>query len=410
MERSIETSRSTTSERPPLRPARTVHLIAPLAAALAVVPVVLIVHYTLDFGLAYDGGVEAWATGHPERLLTWTATPFYALVMALVTRVTSVEVGAWVFAAVNVVVWGGLLFAVWSRLHSHVPSRWWWSTLIAATVFSPAISTIFWMQPNLLVLALALGGVALVGRHNRSAGLLIGLSLALKPLLVLLPLALLFRRESRAAGWWSIATAAALSVIGFGFLAWRADTISVALPITYVQSFLAKGRGPIVACVPENYSPMALLCRLGVSTSTPVAIGVAVVVVAIGWWLARRLSESRDAKWELFAAVCLLSPMLGPIGWATYQLLLAPLMLLLAYQFWAEGAPVRLWAGLVVTYLMTELVWDPLESLAQTPVAVVVFSYSLGQFAQYVILLTWARWLSLRTKPHVQEAAVSRKT
>ncbi len=154
-----------------------------------------------------------------------------------------------------------------------------------------------------------------------------------------------------------------------------------------------------MACVPENYSPMALLCRLGVSTSTPVAIGVGVAVLASGWLLARPLRESPDAKWELFAAACLLSPMLGPIGWATYQLLLGPLMVLLAYQFWAAGAPARLWGGLIVTFLMTELVWDPLESLARTPVPVVVFSYSLGQFAQYVLLLTWVRWLSLRKRP-----------
>jgi hypothetical protein len=388
-----------TSERPPFRQARGIHVIAPLAAALAVVPVAISVHYTLDFGLAYQGGLEAWSTGHPERLLTWTATPFYALVIALITRVTSVEAGAWIFLSVNVLVWGGLLLSVWSRLLPQVPSWWWWLTLVLAAVFSPAISTIFWMQPNLVILALALGGVALIGRHNRSAGVLIGLSIALKPLLVLLPLALLIRRDFRSAGWWAIATAALLTVIGFGFLEWRAGIVSLTQPIDYIESFLAKGRGPIVACVPENYSPMALLCRLGVSTPTPVAIVVGAAVLATGWLLARRLRELPDARWELFAAACLLSPMLGPIGWATYQLLLAPLMLLLAYQFWDECAPARLWAGLLVAYLMTELVWDPLESLARTPVPVVVFSYSLGQFAQYVLLLTWVRWLSLRKRP-----------
>ncbi|MDQ6876373.1 MAG: DUF2029 domain-containing protein [Candidatus Dormibacteraeota bacterium] len=390
---------SATSERPPFRPARGIHVVAPLAAALAVVPVAMSVHYTLDFGLAYQGGLEAWSTGHPERLLTWTATPFYALVMALVTRVTSVDAGAWIFLLVNVLVWGGLLLSVWSRLLPQAPSGWWWLTLALAAIFSPAISTIFWMQPNLVILALALGGVALIGQHNRSAGVLIGLSIALKPLLVLLPLALLFRRDFRSAGWWAIAAAALLTVIGFGFLESRAGIVSLAQPIDYIESFLAKGRGPIVACVPENYSPMALLCRLGVSTSTPVAIVLGAAVLATGWLLARRLAELPGARWELFAAACLLSPMLGPIGWATYQLLVAPLMLLLAYQFWAEGAPARLWAGLLVAYLMTELVWDPLESLARTPVQVVVFSYSLGQFAQYVILLTWVRWLSLRKRP-----------
>jgi hypothetical protein len=73
-------------------------------------------------------------------------------------------------------------------------------------------------------------------------------------------------------------------------------------------------------------------------------------------------------------------------------------MLLLAYQFWAERAPVRLWAYLVVAFLMTELVWDPLESLAGISVPVLVFSYSLGQFAQYLLLLLWFQWLRVRSQ------------
>jgi hypothetical protein len=396
MQRSLNADRSSASERPPLQPDRRLRLLAPLAAAVALIPIALAFHYPLDFGRAYEGGLEAWSTGHPERLLTWTSTPLLALIMAVVTRLASLEVASWVFLGANVVVWGGLLFSVWSRFDRHVSDRWWWATLIAAAVFSPAISTIFWMQTNLMVLMLGLGGFALIGRRDRSAGLLIGLSIALKPILVLLPFALLLRRQSRASGCWAIASAATLSVVGFGFLAWRAGNASVELPIAYIESFLAKGRGPIVACVPENYSPMALLCRLGLPTSAPASIVVTASVLTIAWLLARRLRESRDQKWELFAAVGLLSPMLGPIGWAHYQILLAPLMLLLAYQFWAEGAPARLWAGLVVAFLMTEVIWDPLESILGAPVPMVVFSYSLGQFAQYVILLTWARWLSLR--------------
>jgi hypothetical protein len=88
--------------------------------------------------------------------------------------------------------------------------------------------------------------------------------------------------------------------------------------------------------------------------------------------------------------------MLGPVEWQSYQLLFAPLMLLLAYQFWAERAPTRLWVYLVATVLLTELVWDPFESLAGAPVVVLVVSYSLGQFAQYALILLWLQWLRLR--------------
>jgi hypothetical protein len=123
-----------------------------------------------------------------------------------------------------------------------------------------------------------------------------------------------------------------------------------------------------------------------------VTLAIAAGVGVIGWLLAQRLGRG----WELFAAACLLSPMLGPVEWQSYQLLFAPLMLLLAYQFWAERAPTRLWVYLVATVLLTELVWDPFESLAGAPVVVLVVSYSLGQFAQYALILLWLQWLRLR--------------
>ena len=402
MERAVRMGRSE-SERPPLRPVRRLLLLAPIAAAAGLVPFAVSIHYTADFGLAYHGGLEAWASGHPERLFSWTATPFLALAMAVITRVASEDVAARVFLVANLVLWGGLLVAVWSRLYGRVPNLWWWGTLVAAGAFSPAISTIFWLSFNLIAFVLALGGFVLIGRHDRLAGLLIGASLALKPILILVPLALLLRRETRSAGAWGIGAAAGLSAGGLGFLAWRAGDWSVLNPFAYLSVFVAKGNGPLVACVIQNYSPVAFLCRLGLPTPSAVTIGLAAAACAIGWWLARHRRNSSSRAWELFAAASLLSPTVGPIEWATYQLLFAPLMLLLAYQFWAERAPTRLWAYLVAAFLMTELVWDPLESLAGISVPVLVFSYSLGQFAQYLLVLLWFQWLRVRS-PRVAPA------
>ena len=377
-------------------PARNLYLLAPVAAVLPLIPVAVLVHYPLDFGLAYQGGQEAWSSGHPERILTWTATPFFALAMAAITRAASLDVAAPVMMAVNLAVWAGLLVWVWNRLLGRVPSALWWGTLVAAAVFAPAITTIFWMQPNLIVLALALGGVALAERRVRTAGLLIGLALALKPIAILLPLALLMRRERRAA-LWAIGVAAVLSGIGLAFLAWRGSDISIANPIAYVAHFQTKGGGPIVACVVQNYSPMALLCRLGVPTSTVLTVAVAGVALVLGWLAVRRLRSIPNARWDLVAVAFALSPMLGPIGWAHYQLLLAPLMLLLAYQFWAERAPIFLWFNLALVFVLTMLVWDPLESLARTAVIVLVVSYTIGQFAQYFLLLLWFQWMRVRS-------------
>lgn len=392
MQGAVTTGRSEASGRPPLRPARQAHLLAPLAAALLLLPFVVAIRYTADFGLAYHGGVEAWASGHPERVFSWFSTPFLALVMALVTRVISEQSGAHVFLGLNLLLWAALLLAVWNRLDGRVPPPWWWGTLIAAAVSSPGISSIFWLTFNLIAFGLALGGFVLVGRHDRLAGLLIGASLAIKPILLLVPLALLLRRESRFAGVWSIGAAAALSMGGLVFLAWRAGDWSAADPFAYIAAFAAKGRGPLAACVVQNYSPVAFLCRLGIPSTTVVTFAIVAGVGLVGWLLAQRLHNG----WELFAAACLLSPMVGPLEWASYQLLFAPLMLLLAYQFWAERAPARMWVYLAAAFVMTEMVWDPFESLAGAPVVVLVVSYSIGQFAQYALIGMWFWWLHLR--------------
>jgi hypothetical protein len=386
---------------------------APLIPALLVAPFALSVGYTADFGLAYRGGLEAWTSGHPQRLVSWTAMPFLAVPMATITRLASEETAARVFMVTNLVIWAALLIVVWGRLDGRVPSRWWWGTLIAAGAFAPTITNVFWLQPDLIVLVLALGGFVLIGRHEGWAVLLIGLSIALKPLLVLLPFVLLIRRQSRCAGVWSIAIAGALSVVGLGFLAWRARDFSLMNPVAYFAAFLNKGGGPIFGCVPENYSPAALLCRLGLATSWATNFTIAACVLLITWLLVRRVPDATGPQWEVLGAAGLLSTLIGPIEWLAYWVALAPLLLLLAYQFWTGRAPARLWIGLVVAYVLMELVWDPLESLARTPVPIVVASYTIGQFAQYALLLVWIRWRLLRreaassTSPVVQSRTMA---
>lgn len=376
--------------------------LAPIVPAVLLAPFALSVNYLADFGLAYNGGLEAWSSGHPQRLNSWTGTPLYAVVMAAITRLASVEVSAKVFMALDLLVLAALMYVVWDRLRDHVPGGWvgwWWATLVAAAVFAPTISNIFWLQPNLFMYALVLGGFVLVGRRDFPAGVLIGISLAVKPIFVLLPLALLLRRESRAAGLWSLATAATLTLAGLGFLAWRAGDPAVANPFEYLSGFLGKGQGATFGCVPENYAPVATLCRLGLQPNSLLTAGVGLVVLAAGWLLVRGLPAWPESRWAIFGLACLLSTMAGPINWATYGILLIPLFLLLAYEFWRDGAPPALWIALALAYLLNELVWDPLESLAQAPVALVVVSYSAGQFGKYVLLFTWIRRRMLRPRP-----------
>jgi hypothetical protein len=373
------------------------HLLGPIGAVAVVAPFAIAVRYSADFGLAYNGGVEAWASGHPERVFSWMSTPFLAMLMALVARAAPLDLAARAFMVTNLMVWLALLLGVWSAFRGRVSPRWWWATLGAAAIFAPFISNLFWLQFNPLAFGLALGGFALIKRDARVGGLAIGLSLALKPIVILLPAALLLRRDSRTAGLWSVATAAALSVIGLGFLAWRAGDVGVLNPLIALTNFSSKTNKVIYACALQNYSPAALACRLDGGPSPVVIILIAAAVCALGLYLLRRLGDSPGRSWDIFALACMLSPFIGPIGWAQYQLLLAPPMLLLAYQFSEEGAPVFLWINLALIYLMTMLVWDPLESLAGAPVVVLVVSYTVGQFAQYFLLLLWFRWQRARS-------------
>jgi hypothetical protein len=369
------------------------HLInlAPAVPALALAIIAVPLHYAADFGLAYQGGIAAWAGGNPQNVSTWTGTPFLALVMALVSRTADEFVAARIFMALDLALWMALLVTVWMRLHRRIPIAWWWGTLLAAGIFAPAVSTIFWLQFNLIVFALALGGFVLIGRHYGLAGALLGLALALKPVVILLPIALLLRARLRRTGVLAIVTAAVLTELGLVFLALRADDPQVLNPAAYLVDFWRNSH-QWWACTYENYSPVATMCRLGVEPGTALTIAVAVVILVIGWLLVRRLPDTALGDWEVFAAACFLSIMVGPIAWAHYGLLMAPLFLLLAYQFYRYEAPVALWIGLGVSFALAELGWDPLSSLAGMSMWQEVVVYTVGQFSQYFLLWTWIRW------------------
>ena len=369
--------------------------IAPAVPGLVLAIIALPLHYSADFGRAYQSGVQAWSDGLPQNFSTWTGTPLLGTAMALITRTAGEIVAARVFMAFDLALWMALMVIVWPRLQGHVSKAWWWTTLLAAGLFAPAVSTIFWLQFNLVVFALALAGFVLIRRHDRWAGLLIGLSLALKPIVILLPIALLLRPRLRGAGALAIGVAAVLSELGLVFLAWRAGSAQVLNPVTYLVGFLRISHQGW-ACSYENYSPVATLCRLGLDPVAGVSVAVAVVVVTTGWLLVRRLPDTAEGDWEVFAAACFLSIMVGPIAWAHYGVLMGPLFLLLAYQFWRYEAPAPLWIALGAAFALTELGWDPLSSIAGVSMQQEVVAYTIGQFGQYFLLWAWIRWRILR--------------
>jgi hypothetical protein len=107
-------------------------------------------------------------------------------------------------------------------------------------------------------------------------------------------------------------------------------------------------------------------------------------------------------SWDVFAFTCALSTMISPIAWSHYQIMLAPLFVLLLVRFVTEGASVATWSGLIVSFALASLMWQPfgssigalhnlLDGAAQTQAALFRIA-SVAQFAQYTLVLTGIIW------------------
>lgn len=371
---------------------------------------------TLDIGLAYEGGRVALDTGRPETLGTWISTPFLAVVMAEVTRVMSAETAADLLTVGNLAVIVALVGGTWRALRG-VLSPWAWRlTLLAAAGFAPMVSSLWWNQLNLLALALAVLGFVLLGRDRPVwAAVAISLSLAVKPLVVLLPLALLFKRDTRRTGLLVIAFTVALMLLSQGVLAIWAGELSAVNPLPALRSFSDKSLpANIWACQFENFSPSSTLCRLSGAENWNYVRGAALGGVALLALLFFDLLRGvRGRSWEWFAVAVALSPMVSPIAWSHYQVLLAPLLVVLLVRCATLGAPLSTWAFLLAGYALTMLVWQPYGTLpgklgevlldnARTQQQLIAAT-GVAQFAQYVVLFAAA--LHFTARPPVDPLA-----
>jgi hypothetical protein len=360
-------------------------------------------HRVLDLGMAYNGGAEAWRSGHPERVRTWMSTPFLAVVMALVSRTMSVFAAERVLTALNLLLLSAVLALVWGRLRGLLPRIAWWATLTLAACFPPLISTVRWKQFNLIALTFALSGMDLIRRRRPGlGGALVGLSVSLKPLIFLLPLGLLARRESRRSGGIAVATILGLAVVSQGLLALRAGGAEATLGALANFSEKAETWTPHVT----NFSPVGLLARgagvLGVLPWERWVVRLSVLLLA--WAALQATKERGSASWDLFAFACLLSPMLSPVAWSHYQILLAPMFVTLACRFAREGAAAPDWALLLFSYALAALAMTPLGTLPGALGAALGFGppsierdvpvYAIAQFAQYFLVFTALVWRS----------------
>ena len=367
---------------------------------------------TLDMGLYWWAGDVTWHTGRPDVLFFWTGTPLTAAIMALVSRAMSAKTSVDLLTLLNGLLTIGLVGVLCRRLQRLVSRPWLWAIALGLVSFAPLLSTVWWKQINLIALALGLAGFDLLRRSGFRSGLgsaLIGLSVAFKPLLILLPLVLLARRTTRRAGLLAIAWLAGLSMAGIAFAAWRAQQLSLLNPWAAVNNFAAKSKpafGYLQAA--DNFSPVATLVRLGGQQHWRLYQVAALVLVALlGIWTTESLRGRQLTSWDAFAFIAAFSVMISPISWSHYQIMLAPLLVVLVVRMSRNGASVGDWVGLALAFILASLVWRPDGTLTNalhtllaqgrlppdTPVSKAAIPIeTLSQSAQYVLIATGILW------------------
>lgn len=357
-----------------------------------------------DAGLAYNGGQVAWATGHPEHLGTWTGTPFLAATMAVLSRAFSVHTVDDLVTIVNLALAAAVIAVVLHRLRPLLSEAWWWAAAFGLVTFAPLMSSVWEKQFNVIALTLALGGFELVrrGRHSYGAAA-IGFSVALKPLVILLPFVMLASRETRRAGVKALGWILGLNVAAQALFAARAGDLGPLDPLIALRNFASKSHPSLLACVNWNFAPGAMLCRLaGIQHPTLQRVVALLAVLLLGVWVIDALRCHPVTSWEVFAFVCALSAMLSPLAWTHYQIMLAPLFVLLLVRFTRERATVGEWAGLAVAFALASLMWKPygtalgalhdLITDARSVPSEPNFTEGYAQFAQYILVVTGIMW------------------
>ena len=367
--------------------------------------------HAYDFGLAYVGGQVAWGSGHPETWFSWTGTPVLAVVMAVMTRLWNVTTAGRVMTGVNLLLVVGAVAVVVCRLRRRLPPVWLWVVAVALASFGPVISSVWWKQFNLVSVVLALAGFEYVRRErDHLGGALIGLSIAFKPLAVLLPLVLLAGRRTRRAGVWSIVYAVGSNLAALGLIAAHAHAVGALNPWLSVKNFADKSKPAAgLACAPQNFAPQAWLCHaVGSHHWTFQEIAVWAVLAVMAVLVVRALRGYDTATWESFAFACAISTMASPIAWSHYQVMLAPLFVLLVVQFVTHRASGGYWVGLAAAFVCASLIWSPYGAVTDALQWRLPSVYTpnphpllteIAQYAQYILIATGAVWYARRLQP-----------
>jgi hypothetical protein len=355
--------------------------------------------------------------GRPEILGTWTGMPFLAAVMALVGRVISAQTAGDIVTAINVVLSVGAIAFLLRAVRGSVSGIWWWIAAFGLVSFGPLMSSVWFKQFNVITLVVAAAGFELLRRRRVQAGAAaIGFSVAVKPMVILLPFVLLVRGQTRRAGAIAIAWIISLNVAAQAFLALRAHRLASADPLSGLHNYLNKTKPNVALCFAVDFSPGSLLCRAvgGTQYWTLQRIVVLLFVLLLGAWVVSALRGRSVLSWEAFAFTCALSAMVSPFEWTHYQVMLAPLFVLLLFRFAREGAGLGAWLGLAIAFVLASLIWEPYGTLFGSIRRVLTgrtepynallggpertFQEGIAQFAQYVLLATGVLWYAARRR------------
>jgi alpha-1,2-mannosyltransferase len=231
--------------------------------------------------------------------------------------IASYQLAWWSWAVLSLVCWCAALGLLLRELLRAAPGQWlrrsiWWPVFLAALInFPPVLVHLTWGQLQLpLLLLLTLAWICLRRGREATAGILIGLAIALKlfPLLLVIPLALQRRWLCAAV---ALAIAAAVLIPSFAVVGWEQTSLYITkvLPEVSVQKDL-----------PDNYS-VAVSLRLVLGTEFPSEqVGLVLRVAAFGLVALAALRRPRDDGLILALGITALV-WVPPVVWTHYFVL-----------------------------------------------------------------------------------------
>jgi alpha-1,2-mannosyltransferase len=251
----------------------------------------------------------------------------------------------WVWAAFSLICWVGslalILRELWGELREKVPPAWRPLLLAGLIAFTPVLSHLFWGQTQLYLLLLLTGGWLLMRRdRDISAGVLIGIAVAIKvfPVLVFAPL---FARRRWRCLFAASATAGVILGVSYTLVGWDQAYL-------FVTKVLPDQAGALATYTTNHTTFAAMLTNAfgNAALASYISLALRALIMAAVLLAAWR---ARDAASALTLGVTTLV-LVSPVVWEHYFVLI--------YLPWLEAlarSPRRRLPLLVLAYFLLAL-------------------------------------------------------